>query len=390
MTTIPTTNVVPDSWQSEPWFNIAAKYLPTETEERELQEFLTFDPAYHKLTGVYPRLVERHPSIPRLRKMVTGNKRVIDPLDPDQVTAVDSICPRLAALSQSKDQIAYRILRPLFWELSRMFPLEIAKLLLAVPTITPELRAALSPSSRPHARGTTVQVELQNMDGMYELFLEFLNSLRKPPADPGFHGTRLTFLRLYLAKEFSHHLSIVNRYCGASDEPVPVATHSVLCYRIALMKINRSPQYNVSGGDLRRRLLAVLLHDTGEAYLNDQIGFIRDRDDVISIAEAAIMARIYSIFGIGNKYGQLTVSDMEFVAMCDKQALAYEFENACGDPTADLMESKSHMDPMDISTGNYDEFRLVSNHAHSSYMMRAALSSILHEPTPVKGLCDEE
>lgn len=55
-------------------------------------------------------------------------------------------------------------------------------------------------------------------------------------------------------RDIAHHLSIINRYTGASPEPFSVAQHSVLgtSYFVALeMK------------------LAFLLHDAAEAYFND-------------------------------------------------------------------------------------------------------------------------
>lgn len=54
--------------------------------------------------------------------------------------------------------------------------------------------------------------------------------------------------------DIAHHLSIINRYTGASPEPYSVAQHSVL-----------GAQYFSSA----ERKLAFLLHDAAEAYFND-------------------------------------------------------------------------------------------------------------------------
>jgi uncharacterized protein len=54
--------------------------------------------------------------------------------------------------------------------------------------------------------------------------------------------------------DIAHHLSIINRYTGASPEPYSVAQHSVL-----------GTEYYCAPEDK----LAFLLHDASEAYFND-------------------------------------------------------------------------------------------------------------------------
>lgn len=55
--------------------------------------------------------------------------------------------------------------------------------------------------------------------------------------------------------DIAHHLSIINRYTGASPEPFSVAQHSVMAAGLIV--------------DNRALKLAVLLHDAAEAYFND-------------------------------------------------------------------------------------------------------------------------
>lgn len=54
-------------------------------------------------------------------------------------------------------------------------------------------------------------------------------------------------------RDIAHHLSIINRYTGASPEPFSVAQHSVMAASMATKYLR----------------LAVLLHDAAETYFND-------------------------------------------------------------------------------------------------------------------------
>ena len=214
--TLPHNNIVPDALASEPYFNILTKYLPTETEAQELNDYLHYSKADNRPT---PRLVLRHPTIPRTRRMVTANKRIIDPFNPVEITSPGHICEGLAHLSRlakTGNVTAHRVLMPLYWDLAKYFPLETASFLLSVPDIDSALRIRLK--SKPGQRKEIIQTELQHAEGMFEAFLEFLYSLRQ--RNNAFDAThdwfRNSFARVYLLKEFSHHLSIINRYCGAS------------------------------------------------------------------------------------------------------------------------------------------------------------------------------
>ena len=67
-------------------------------------------------------------------------------------------------------------------------------------------------------------------------------------------------------EDIAHHLSQINRYNGATRYPYSVAQHSVLMANYAL-RSGYDPRY----------VLAVLMHDAAEAYLQDLITPIKRR-----------------------------------------------------------------------------------------------------------------
>lgn len=86
-------------------------------------------------------------------------------------------------------------------------------------------------------------------------------------------------------EDIAHHLSIINRYTGASPEPFSVAQHSVM---------------GVSYYYTNEMRLAFLLHDAAEAYFNDiaspvkhdpRMQWYRDLEH-----EAGML--IYQVFGL--------------------------------------------------------------------------------------------
>lgn len=74
-------------------------------------------------------------------------------------------------------------------------------------------------------------------------------------------------------EDIAHHLSIINRYTGASPWPLSVAQHSVLCARRAARRWNDEPMLRKSlrllKCSLRNWIAAHLMHDTGEYLFND-------------------------------------------------------------------------------------------------------------------------
>lgn len=89
---------------------------------------------------------------------------------------------------------------------------------------------------------TSMPREQQNSKGLIRTFTgRYVNPLDLRPTDIDI-------------RDIAHHLSIINRYTGASPKPFSVAQHSVLgaeYFTVPEMK------------------LAFLLHDSAEAYFND-------------------------------------------------------------------------------------------------------------------------
>lgn len=86
-------------------------------------------------------------------------------------------------------------------------------------------------------------------------------------------------------RDIAHHLSIINRYTGASPEPFSVAQHSVL-----------GTAYFCSV----KTKLAFLLHDAAEAYFNDLASPVKHdpRMQWYVDLEHRTTKRIYEVFGL--------------------------------------------------------------------------------------------
>jgi uncharacterized protein len=86
-------------------------------------------------------------------------------------------------------------------------------------------------------------------------------------------------------RDIAHHLSIINRYTGASPEPYSVAQHSVL-----------GAHYFGS----RKMKLAFLLHDSAEAYFNDLASPVKHdpRMKWYRDLEHQTTEMIYQVFGL--------------------------------------------------------------------------------------------
>lgn len=89
-------------------------------------------------------------------------------------------------------------------------------------------------------------------------------------------------------RDIAHHLSIINRYTGASPEPFSVAQHSVL-----------GTHYFKD----RTHKLAFLLHDAAEAYFNDLASPVKHdpRMQWYRDLEHETTERIYFLFGLDRK-----------------------------------------------------------------------------------------
>lgn len=71
-------------------------------------------------------------------------------------------------------------------------------------------------------------------------------------------------------EDIAHHLSIINRYCGASRVPWSVGEHS-LGVLAAFDAALRAKRYRQPWASFARIRLAVFLHDAPEAYCNDVV-----------------------------------------------------------------------------------------------------------------------
>lgn len=94
--------------------------------------------------------------------------------------------------------------------------------------------------------------------------------------------------------DIAEHLSKINRYTGATAEPLSVAQHSVLVERIY--------QYlNPESSPAER--MAVLLHDAAEAYIGDisrpvKVALEARAPGVLAEIEARVLAAIYERFDL--------------------------------------------------------------------------------------------
>jgi hypothetical protein len=126
--------------------------------------------------------------------------------------------------------------------------------------------------------------------------------------------------------DIAHHLSIINRFAGASEFPIPVAQHSLHVERILGQR----------GATAARRLLG-LLHD-GHQYILGEI--ITPAAQAIKImAPVSEFDRIDFIKGLVNTalFGKLaicgiTAADWEMVRLADAIAFATEWRFAMKGP----------------------------------------------------------
>jgi 5'-deoxynucleotidase YfbR-like HD superfamily hydrolase len=99
-------------------------------------------------------------------------------------------------------------------------------------------------------------------------------------------------------EDIAHHLSIMNRYAGASPEPLSVAEHSVrVCRRVSLSGIAIHPNHVGVCADIK---LAALLHDSEEAYLLDMPSPIKRNPHMheYKVAASALRVVIFKRFDL--------------------------------------------------------------------------------------------
>lgn len=116
-------------------------------------------------------------------------------------------------------------------------------------------------------------------------------------------------------EDIAHHLSLINRYCGAYPFPLSVAQHSLMV------------SYFMAASDgSREAALAGLLHDASEAYLNDMASPVKHNRGMLFYREAEDRAErlIFAKFGIDHSLLALTKG-------ADDTAFIEEVNSWCGD-----------------------------------------------------------
>jgi uncharacterized protein len=125
--------------------------------------------------------------------------------------------------------------------------------------------------------------------------------------------------RTVAIEDIAHHLSLINRFTGATSRPYSVAEHSLLCCEIAA-RAGASPIVQ----------LAALMHDAHEAYVTDLSSPAKTAVNAYSMAGGGIPA--WNLFEnehaktVRAHFGLLTVfaSHRGFIREVDFQALATE------------------------------------------------------------------
>lgn len=125
--------------------------------------------------------------------------------------------------------------------------------------------------------------------------------------------------RIVAIEDIAHHLSLINRFTGATSRPYSVAEHSLLCCDIA-QRAGASPVVQ----------LAALMHDAHEAYVTDLSSPAKTAVNTYSMAGGGVPS--WSLFEqehaktVRAHFGLLTVfaSQRAFLREVDLQALATE------------------------------------------------------------------
>jgi hypothetical protein len=125
--------------------------------------------------------------------------------------------------------------------------------------------------------------------------------------------------RTIAIEDIAHHLSLINRFTGATSRPYSVAEHSLLCCEIAA-RAGASPVVQ----------LAALMHDAHETYVTDLSSPAKIAVNGYSMAGGGIPA--WNLFeneharAVHKHFGLLTVfaSHRAFIREVDLQALATE------------------------------------------------------------------
>jgi hypothetical protein len=128
--------------------------------------------------------------------------------------------------------------------------------------------------------------------------------------------------------DISHHLSVINRFSGATIRPYSVAEHSLLVADIAELEL-RLPRAGV---------LAALMHDAHEAYLGDITWPVKQMlGERLQVLEASLERAVQMRYGLRT----WAHTYREQIRSADRRALATE--------RRDLMPA--HEDPWSVLIG---------------------------------------
>lgn len=131
--------------------------------------------------------------------------------------------------------------------------------------------------------------------------------------------------------DISHHLSLINRFCGATRRPYSVAEHSLLVCQI----LEREYHLNCHG------LFAGLMHDAHEAYTNDLATPAKAQIEGWANFEGRLERIVRSCFGIHTA----AYTHRDAIRHADLLALATEREQLL--PKSDsLWEVLVHVQPI--------------------------------------------
>lgn len=140
----------------------------------------------------------------------------------------------------------------------------------------------------------------------------------------GDHSANKTREKIKLV-DIAHHLSQINRYTGASKFPYSVATHSLACLNLAKAR-----------GYFPIELMAVIIHDASEAYLNDMAAPVKDLPEFAFYreVEASLQSVIHAKFLPARRVVRGAVKGLDLdraVATIDRAVFLAEWPRLMGD-----------------------------------------------------------
>lgn len=130
--------------------------------------------------------------------------------------------------------------------------------------------------------------------------------------------------------DFCHHLGNICRYTGAVSRFYSVAQHLLLSAAIAQQAMNQEAAIDRHSVEYFDQLLAVILHDAEEAYVNDLSSPLKR---AISPSKykwiaVAIRQKVYEKYGVDWRYHNDTVKHADLNALIVERAILMPQSNA--------------------------------------------------------------